>query len=190
MRRGELVALHAPSIEELGDAALVAACATGDRAARALLFRRHAAAVQRFVVRLRGSDGDAVDDLVQATFLAAFDAAARFRGERARPWLFAIAAHRTADHARREIRRKQVLGVVAGLQPTAHGAGDAYLRARLPGAIAALPHPLRVVLVMIDLEGERGSDAAAALGIPAGTLWRRLYEARQRLRAAIDGGAP
>jgi DNA-directed RNA polymerase specialized sigma24 family protein len=44
--------------------------------------------------------------------------------------------------------------------------------------------------VLVDLEGERGSDAAAALGVPEGTLWRRVFHARQALRRGLDGGAP
>ncbi len=51
-----------------------------------------------------------------------------------------------------------------------------------------LPHELRAAIVIVDLEGEKGSDAAAALGIPEGTLWRRLFQARTALRKAIDGG--
>jgi DNA-directed RNA polymerase specialized sigma24 family protein len=41
--------------------------------------------------------------------------------------------------------------------------------------------------VIVDIEGERGVDAAAALGIPEGTLWRRVSHARQALRAALGG---
>ena len=50
------------------------------------------------------------------------------------------------------------------------------------------PHELRAALVIVDMEGEKGCDAAAALGIPEGTLWRRLFQARTALRKAIDGG--
>src|SRR3954469_25227399 len=102
-KRGELIELH-PSraargtaaggaqVNDITDPGLVAACAAGDRAARALLFERHVDAVHRFVARMRGSDADAVDDLVQMTFLRAFGAAARFHGTTARAWLHGIAA--------------------------------------------------------------------------------------------------
>ena len=61
--------------------------------------------------------------------------------------------------------------------------------AKLPAAIAALPHDLRAALVLVDLEGERGRDAAATLGIPEGTLWRRVFTARKQLREALGGAA-
>src|SRR5262245_65893832 len=117
---------------------------------------------------MRSSDIDSVDDLVQATFVAAFDAAARYRGALVKSWLYGIAANLVRGYARREIRRKHALSVVAEIteaRGTVHET-DVALVARLPAAIAELPHDLRAALVLIDLEGERGIDAAAALGVP------------------------
>jgi RNA polymerase sigma-70 factor (ECF subfamily) len=200
MKHGKLVALPVPVRLTLSDQGLVAACATGDRAARSQLFERHVDAVYRFIARMRGSDTDVVDDLVQATFVAAFQSAARFRGERVRAWLYGIAANLVRKHARREIRRKRALAVVAEatvaaeqaaaaqhVAPVLAHAPDPITLARLPVAIAALPHDLRAALVLVDLEGERGIDAAAALGVPEGTLWRRVYHARKTLRDMLGG---
>jgi RNA polymerase sigma factor (sigma-70 family) len=186
-RRGQLVTLRAPADEPLGDAGLVAACAAGDRAARGLLFERYVDVVHRFVAHLRASDDAEVDDVVQATFVAAFAAAARFRGAQARPWLLGIAAHLAFDRARREIRRKRALVAVADRASGVTAGGDAVLRSALQAALARLPEPLRAAVVMIDVLEERGADAARALGIPEGTLWRRVHEARQALRRALDG---
>jgi len=190
VKRGELVQLRPEArVEEISDAGLVAACAAGDRAARAMLFERHVDVVHRFIARMRGADAAAVDDMVQACFLRAFRAAARFRGTSARSWLFGIAANVVKEHARSEIRRKRALGAIAELWPRTVAPPDPSL-ARLPAAIAALPHKLRAAFVLVDLEGERGSDAATALGVPEGTLWRRVYEARVRLREALGGDPP
>jgi RNA polymerase sigma-70 factor (ECF subfamily) len=189
MKKGLLVQLRREArVEEMSDAGLVAACAASDRTARALLFERHVDAVHRFVARMRGSDADVIDDLVQVTFVRAFQSAARFRGTSARGWLYGIAANVVREYARKEIRRKRALGAVAEVLPRAAPPGDPHLRARLPEAIDELPHELRAAFVLIDLEGERGSDAALALGIPEGTLWRRVFEARTALRARISGG--
>ncbi len=183
-----LVQLHPEThVDEMSDAGLVAACATGDRTARGLLFERHVDAVHRFVARMRGSDADVVDDVIQTTFVRAFGAAARFRGTNARGWLFGIAANVVREYARHEVRRKRALGVVAEALPRSLEPRDPTL-ARLPAAIEALSHELRAAFVLIDLEGERGSDAAAALGIPEGTLWRRVFNARVALRKALTGG--
>jgi len=189
MKRGQLIQLRPDArVEDLSDEGLVAACATDDRAARALLFERHVYAVHRFVSRMAASDADAVDDLVQATFVNAFQAAGSFRGDHVRGWLFGIAANLVRGFARREIRRKRAMRAVAELATDRTGPANPDL-ARLPAAIAELPHDLRVALVLIDLEGEKGKDAAAALGIPEGTLWRRVFHARQALRLALGGVA-
>lgn len=187
---GQIVQLHAAADADLSDRGLVAACAAGDRSARAQLFERHVEAVHRTVRRMRGSDEHAVEDLVQATFLAAFAGAAKFRGERAKPWLLGIAVNQVRECARKEIRRKRAFEVVGA--PVDASPADRLtplLAARLPDAIAALPHDLRAALVLVDLEGERGLDAAATLGIPEGTLWRRVFQARRALREQL-GGAP
>jgi DNA-directed RNA polymerase specialized sigma24 family protein len=121
------------------------------------------------------------------TFVRAFQSAGRFHGTSARSWLFGIAANVVREHARKEIRRKRALSVVAEEMPRATPGHDLML-AKLPAAIEALPHELRAVFVLIDMEGERGVDAAAALGIPEGTLWRRLFNARTALRKVLAGG--
>ncbi len=187
-KKGQLIQLRPEArVEEMSDVGLVAACAAADRTARTLLFERHVDAIHRFVARMRASDADVVDDIVQVTFVRAFQAASRFRGTSARSWLYGIAANVVREQARKEIRRKRAMSVVAEL-PRPTPTRDAHLLARLPDAIAALPHELRAAFVIVDLEGEKGTDAAAALGIPEGTLWRRLFEARTALRKAIDGG--
>jgi RNA polymerase sigma-70 factor (ECF subfamily) len=173
--------------DALSDAGLAAAVVAGDRAARAQLFERHVDAVHRFVSRMRGSDPDAVEDLVQAVFLAAFQAAASFHGDHLRGWLFGIAANKVREYARREIRRKRAHDAVEATAPRATELGSPHVIARLPAALAALPEELREVLILIDLEGERGRDAAEALGIPEGTLWRRVHLGRRAVREALGG---
>jgi RNA polymerase sigma-70 factor (ECF subfamily) len=192
-RMGQVLELRGrAATDELSDEALVAACATGDRGARGLLFERHVLAVHRFVMRLRGSDAAEVDDLVQGTFVAAFGAAARFNGGNVRAWLFGIAANLTRGYARGEIRRKNAMRAAAEIEPAAARPIDPHDRdvlARVPAALAALPHDQRVAFVLVDLEEQKGVDAAAALGVPEGTLWRRLHDARRALRAQLGGGA-
>ncbi len=41
--------------------------------------------------------------------------------------------------------------------------------------------------VLIDLEGECDRDAAEALDVPEGTLWRRVFHTRKTLREALGG---
>lgn len=185
--RGQLVPLRRTTPSELSDEGLVAACAAGDRAAHALLFERHVDAVAGMIGRLTGSDA-ALDDLIQATFLTAFAAAARFRNESAvRTWLLGIAANVVRSHQRGEGRRRAAMGSFAESAPRAISAGgeQRVLLAALARALDELPAPLREVFVLVDIEGLRGADAATALSVPEGTVWRRLHQARTALRARL-----
>ncbi len=188
------------TLAELSDEALLAACATGDRGARAALFERHVELLHRFIARMAAADADAVDDLIQATFLEAFAAAGKFRGgSQVRTWLCGIALNVVRNYARSEIRRKRAMGAAAQV---AHydvcwaGTGivaDAEQRQaieRLAQALPELSEELRTVFVMCDVEGLKGVDAAAILGVPEGTVWRRLHDARSRLRTALNDLRP
>jgi RNA polymerase sigma-70 factor (ECF subfamily) len=59
------------------------------------------------------------------------------------------------------------------------------LAARLEAVFESLPTDLRVAFTLCDIEGMRGVDVARALKLPEGTVWRRLHDARLRLRAVL-----
>ena len=118
MKMGKLLQLRPDvGIDELGDEALAAACATGDHAAQSLLFERHVDAVYRFIARMRGSDAASIDDLVQATFIAAFQSAGQFRGDKLQSWLFGIAANVLRGYIRKEVARKRIATALADEPP-------------------------------------------------------------------------
>lgn len=190
MKLGQLIQLRpATRIEDLSDEGLAAACATGDRAAQGLLFERHVDAVHRFISRMRTSDASAVDDLVQATFIAAFDSAHRFVGPKLSSWLYGIAVNVMRTYVRKEIARRRIATTLAE-QPSVDSVAPRDADApRVRAAIESLSPKLRAVIVMIDLEGASGADAAAALRIPEGTVWRRLSDARAKLRDALGGNS-
>ncbi len=179
---------------ELGDEALVAACAVGDPGALGALFDRHHEALCRFLARL-SRDPSEIDDLVQQTFVEVWRSAARFRGgAQVRTWMFGIAANLVRHRARSEGRRKAALADLAQAAPAAtRGPDDAAIRrelvARMRDALASLPDELREVFVMCEVEEVPGVEAAKVLGLREGTVWRRLHDARKRLRAILEGGA-
>ena len=179
---------------EMSDAALVAACSVGDAAALGALYDRLQPQVWRFLARITGRrDLDALDDLVQATFLAVRSAAPRFRGGASvRTWVFAIAANIARRHAQGQLRHQVAINRYAEL-PTepADRPDETTLRRdlliRVRAALDALPHDLRVAFVMCEVEEIAGREAARVLDVPEGTLWRRLHEARRAVRLAVDG---
>lgn len=136
------------------------------------------------------------DDLVQATFLEVPKAARGFRGGASvKTWLFAIAANVARHHTRSALRRKRLLVGVA--EPNAAGAPAVVappdelaerrqLLTQVGQALEALPHDLRVAFVGCVIEELPCAEVAGALGVPEGTLWRRVHEARTWIRASLE----
>lgn len=183
------------AVSEISDEALLAACAIGESAALGALFDRHHEAVYRLVSRLLRSDPGEIDDLVQTTFLEAWRSASRYGGRGSvKSFLYGIAANTVRRHVRGAQRRRNA---IADWEPPA-GPGsrpdDVLARNqqvdRLARALDELPHDLRVAYVLCDLEDVAGVEAARMLGLRAGTLWRRLHDARRALRTAIEGESP
>jgi RNA polymerase sigma-70 factor (ECF subfamily) len=183
------------AVSDISDEALLAACGIGDTAALGALFDRHHEAVYRLLSRLLRREPAEIDDLVQLTFLEAWRAAKKYSGRGAvRSYLFGIAANTVRHHVRGAVRRRAAHADVPVPAPT--GTPDAIAMRtqhlhRLAAALDELPHDLRAAYVLCELEDVPGVEAARVLGIRAGTLWRRLHEARRALRDAIDeGGSP
>jgi RNA polymerase sigma-70 factor (ECF subfamily) len=190
-RRLPAVAVADPG-DQISDQALVAACAVGDTAALGVLFDRHHRGVYAFLSRLAGTDERDLDDLVQATFLAALRSAKRFRGDApVHRWLFGIAAHVVRHHVRSEIRRKSFhvrLAEHPSRRPTEPGekVERDMMLAKVRQAVDELPHKQKVVYIMCELEEMPGVEVARVLDMREGTVWRLLHQARVALRAALE----
>jgi len=163
----------------------------------AIVFRRHAPQIQRYVVRRIGRD--AADDVVAETFLQAFRQRANYRIDLpdARPWLYGIATNLIGRHHRTEIRQYKALART-GIDPVTEpftDLVDARLSAtsaarQLAAALMRLPAPHRDVLLLIAWSDFSYEEAAAALGVPVGTIRSRLSRARTKVRQALgDPGA-
>ena len=184
-----------PASLGLTDEALLAACAAGDPGGLAGLYDRHVDALVRFLSRMAHVDEQDVEDFVHDVFVEAYRHAGRFRHRSSvRTWLFAIAANLAKDRARTSRRHRELGEAIrhdsarADRGPEAQAAERQALE-RLQDGLARLSHDQRVVFVMCDLEEIPGVEAARALGMPSGTLYRLLFEARRALRVAIEGGA-
>ena len=188
---GKRLAAHPPT-EQLADESLLLACAAGDHAALGLLFDRFQPKIARFVQRYLGGASAEVDDLVQTTFLEALRAAASFRQQSSvQTWLFGIAANVARNHIRANTRRRAFLKRASneplpGPDQPELSTVKRQLIERLSTAVPDLPHDLRVVFILCDVEQQPCVDVAKALGLPQGTIWRRLHDARKALRAELD----
>jgi RNA polymerase sigma-70 factor (ECF subfamily) len=175
----------------LNDRQLVDRCLTGDALAERALYDAHVDRVYRLMHRMTG-DGDLAADFTQETFIRAFSRLEQFRGDASLgTWLHSIAVS-IALNGMRKVRRirgrtedLEDLPVMA-VEPAV---GSPDLRTKLFAAIDALSEKLRPVFLMHDVEGYTHDEIAGSLGIPVGTSKARLFDARAKLRLALEAFA-
>lgn len=168
----------------------------GDRAAFDDLVRRYRARIYALSLHLTGSRSEA-DDITQDVFTRAYQQLHTFAGRSEFfTWLYRIAVNRSLN-ARRDTARRRTSGlddprVQAAVAVDAYGdpRRAAELRqtyARLVTALDRLSPTLRSTVVLVSLQGLSHDEAAAVLGCPAGTVAWRIHEARNQLRASLEG---
>jgi len=158
----------------------------------AILVRRHAAAIQRYVTRRIGRE--AAEDVVAETFLVAFRQRGSYTcdGRDCLPWLYGIATRLTHRHWRSETKQLHLLartGVDPVTEPftdrvDAEVTADA-AKARLAAAVARLPASQRDALLLLVWADLSYDEIARATGVPMGTVQSRISRARRRLRQQL-----
>lgn len=175
---------------ELADADLIRAVSERDEGALRLLYERHAGWMSARL-RRRCSDGEVVADVVQDSFVAAWEGAGRFRGEgEVAGWLWGIAVRRLVSR----LRSRSLTGVRLGPALLVGEAADVSAEERVllavehtdvGSALARISPELRVVLQATVLDGLTTREAAQLLGIPQGTVKTRLARARATMREEL-----
>lgn len=145
----------------------------------------------RYLLR---NDADA-DDVVQESFLRALRHFGGFRGEgerQSRAWVLAIVRNMayTWQHRRRaeasatEFDETIHSEAAAGEHPGSELARrDSH--ATLAEALDRLPHDLREVIVLREIEGLSYKEIGDVVDVPIGTVMSRLSRARRRLQHAV-----
>ncbi len=157
------------------------------------LFELHSRAIYNFCFRRTG-DWTLAEDLTSAVFLEAW----RNRGrvdlvsEPALPWLYGVATNVLRNHSRTLRRFRAALGRVPAPVPEpdfADAAAERLTDERRMRAVLEvvdrLPRREREVLALCAWAELSYEQAAAALGLPIGTVRSRLSRARARLRELV-----
>jgi RNA polymerase sigma-70 factor (ECF subfamily) len=180
-----------PSDEEL-----LAAHLRGDRDAFGQLVSRHERRVYGICLRMLGHREDA-QDAAQEAFISALRRAASFRQEAAfSTWLYRIAVNAATDQARRRGRTR-----TTPLEPEDAGAPvpardhsdpgeDVATAVTVQAALTRVPEEFRAAVVLCDLLRLPYAEAAAALGVPVGTVKSRVYRGRLALAGELRGDPP
>ena len=171
------------------DAALVRRWLEGDERAATALVERHADALARFAAS--SGERDAVDELVQDTFVRAFNSLESFRGESSlRTWLFTIQRRLILD--RRRAARREGAHVTAG-EPDAvvgYDALDALVASetetRVRGALERLSPMQRDVFTLRVSEGRSYKEIAEILGSTEGAARVHYHNAMRQIKELID----
>ena len=184
--RNQPKARHVP---KASDPDIMNRLASGETGALGELYDRYHERVRRFLA-LATSDAEDVDDLMQATFLAAGKTAGRYDGrDSCRPWLFGIAAQLLR---RRRQRFGRWLAVLSSLSATRTTIVDPrptlQARSDVERALSRISETKRVTYLMAEVEGLTCAEIAEVLGVPIGTVWTRRHAARHELRRAIEEG--
>ena len=181
---------------------LVEQLRTGGTSALEILMDRFASRVYRLARGITGNEADA-EEVVQDVFLTIFRKIHTFEGRSALgSWIYRIATNAALikRRGRQEDREVPLDLPFPAFLPDGHRAGDpAFLKADwsqtpeadllsketrefLHRAIANLPAPYRVVVVLRDVQGLSNEEVAEVVGESVACVKSRLHRARMVLR--------
>jgi RNA polymerase sigma-70 factor, ECF subfamily len=174
------------------DRALVGRWLAGDERAATLLVERHAPALARFAASLTsGIDRGQVDELVQDTFVRAFQSMAEFRGESSlRTWLFTIERRLLLDRRRAERRRPDAAEIDEADAATEYTALDAMVagetESRIRHALDRLSPMQRNVFMLRVTEGLSYKEIAEVVGTTEGAARVHYHNAVRAIKELVD----
>ena len=190
------------------DAALVERARQGDVRAFEMLVIKYQRRIERLIARMI-RDTDLVQDIAQETFIRAYRALPRFRGESAfYTWLYRIAVN-TAKKALGDLKRDLLVTESARAGRDEDGdetsrveneltdgeTPDALLASKqianaVNSAIEDLSEDLRQAITLREIEGLSYEEIAELMNCPIGTVRSRIFRAREaiaeRLRPMLE----
>jgi|GEM_PF-295470 len=179
-------------------AALLARYLDGEAAAFDALVHHYRSPIYGYLLR-NGLAPDVADELFQETFLRVHQHGHSYRPMRPfRVWLFTITNNLLRSHYRKKkVRRILVDWWLGKAGPDARPIEPESLTplpedqaaareslAWLERALSTLPEGPRRALLLTQVEGLSGADAAEALGVPKGTVKTWVHRGRQALADA------
>lgn len=136
------------------------------------------------------------EDAVQESFIAAYRALPNFKGQsKLSTWLYRIVVNTCLMKIRKDKSRAKYLSETAFDDAIVYdwrndpedAAVNSELRELLEEGLDQISPDLRAAVVLRDVQGLSGEDAAEALGITVASLKSRLHRARVLLRGYMDG---
>jgi RNA polymerase sigma-70 factor, ECF subfamily len=173
----------------------------GDRAEFARLVETYSGVIYRLALKMLNNPQDA-EDVLQETFLKAYRHLKGFDGRSSlSTWLYRIATNEALMFLRRhkqipvsieepaeaDDEEQEPLQIVDWCCMPEQEMMSAEARAQLDRAVESLPHTLRVVFLLRDIEGLSTQETGEVLGLSEMAVKTRLSRARLRLREILSG---
>ncbi|HST83865.1 MAG TPA: RNA polymerase sigma factor SigM [Kineosporiaceae bacterium] len=170
---------------EPDDRRLLADHLAGNPDAFTTLVRRHRDRLWAVALRTTGDPEDAADAL-QDALISALRGAAGYRGDAAvTTWLHRVVINASLDRIRRRQARPAVPLDGHELQSRTDDHAATVTRLDIRAALARLPEPQRVALILVDLEDMSVAETAQILEVPEGTVKSRCSRARTAMAVML-----
>ncbi len=171
------------------DIALIERWKGGDQRAAAEIVERHAQALARFAAS--SGEREEVDELVQDTFVRAFNSLDSFRADSTlRTWLFTILRRLMLDRKRAEKRRRNQVELDEGHAAQAYNALDALVADETAGqvqrAIERLSPLQKEVFILRVTEGMAYGEIAKLVGSTEGACRVHYHNAMRSVKEFLD----
>jgi len=171
------------------DAALAAACRSGDLRAYERLYAMHGARMKNLARNVLGNPIDA-EDAVQDTFMKVQRSIASFRGQSSFvTWTYRILINTCYDARRSRLRKKEIANddseETPRPEPRAPGAHPT-LRMALERALEKLTRHQRDVFLLYEVEGFRHTEIAGMLEMTETASKNTLFQAKKNLRQMLE----
>ena len=184
--------------DNVSDRELVERVKRGERRAFDLLVLKYQHRIANLVARYV-PDQSEVLDVSQETFIKAYRAISRFRGDSAfYTWLYRIAINTAKNHLAAQTRRPRESGIDPADVEQLEGAAEWWenvtpeglalteeIRQTVIAAIEDLPEDLKVAISLRELEGLSYEDIARVMECPIGTVRSRIFRAREAVNARL-----
>lgn len=173
-----------------------------------LWVERYADQMYRFAL-LRVKDPDSAEEIVQATFLAAFKSRNSFAGQSSeKSWLFGVLKHKIMDHFR-DLKKRQIFDLIQEDDPDPYE--DAYdhkgnwknpprnwginpekavenkqLFETLSQCVEELSDKFRRLFILKEIDGYDSKQICKELGIQPTNMWVMMHRARNQLKKCME----
>jgi RNA polymerase sigma-70 factor, ECF subfamily len=151
------------------------------------LYAEHGADLFRYALGLTGGDSHRAEDLLQEAMLRAWRTAGARPIRSPRSWLFSTVRNLAVDAYRaRQSRPAEADQASLDSLAVADTADRTAESVDMAQALAALRPEHREAIVEVFYRGSSMTQAATALGIPAGTVKSRMYYGLKALRLVLQ----